>query len=460
MALESCDALSFVQSLAPSWHKSQQVILSEVIRALQERPTLCPTDIARSLPPGPHAKEPCSLHSRFKRLDRFLSNDRLDEGGIFARCFYLTCRFGSDPPQSVEDPPILPLLLDTTYYEPFAALIASVPCGGRGLPIALTTYHRYRLEACFPHSSVESHLSQNLIEEQFIDYVWSLVTPTLQTVAVADRGFARASLFRSLLDRKRDFVIRFDPDTWLFLPDGSSGAVEEVLPLKPGQCRWIAKGWYHKEDRVPIAVLALWEEGQEEPWYLATTLKDPNSVEVLYRWRARIECGNRDEKTGVILREGGDDHQLRSTLHLHRLLLAIVCLHWLAAISGLQAYHDLPEAKPDTPNTSEPATPLEQALPNSDNLKLLKEGPAQPPEVVPHRGPTPKLPSWMKPFAVRGPLSYVRLGMEILRAKAEDLSHLVRRAIRWVGIYLWIWRPKWRPWQVRYRLNHWWPLPS
>jgi len=301
-------------------------------------------------------------------------------------------------------------------------------------------------------------LSQNLIEEKFIEYVWSLITPTVRTVLVADRGFARGSLMRWLLDRGRDFVIRFDSDTHLSLPDGTSGAVKEVLAIKPGQSHWIAKGWYGKDDHVPISALAIWEEGQEEPWYLATSLKDPNTVEKLYRWRGRIECGYRDEKTGVILREGGDDHKLRSVLHLHRLLLAILSLHWLAAISGLQAHHDLPES--DAPNASEPTTRLEEASPNTDSLELLRQGPAQPPPAIPHRGPTPKLPPWMKRFAVRGPLSHVRLGMEILRAKAEDLTRLVRRAIRWVGIYLWIWPPRWRPWQIRYRLNHWWPLPS
>ncbi len=57
----------------------------------------------------------------------------------------------------------------------------------------------------------------------------------------------------------------------------------------------------------------------------------------------RIEAGNRDDKTGVILREGGDQHQLSSVLHLHRLLLANLCLHWLAALTGLQAQHDLPD---------------------------------------------------------------------------------------------------------------------
>jgi hypothetical protein len=297
-------------------------------------------------------------------------------------------------------------------------------------------------------------LSQNLIEEQLLDYVWSFLTPTLRGVVVADRGFARASLFCRLGDLKRDFDIRFDASTWLHLPDGTAGPAEEVAPVRPGQRCWLPEAAYGKEERVPVAVLAVWDPSQKEPWYLATSLQDPDTTETLYRWRMRIECGNRDEKSGVILREGGDRHRLTAVLHLHRLLLANLCTHWLAALAGLQAYHDLPASQPVSPG----AASLERALPNTTAVDLLAQGPAQPPPVIPHRGPTPKLPAWMRPFAVRGHLSYVRLGMEILRAK--DFALLVRRAVRWLAIYLWIWCPLWRPWQIRYRLQHWWPLPT
>lgn len=500
MALEYCDALTFVQALAPTWRKTQQVILAQVIQALQERPSLCPTDIARSLPPGPHASPQRPLHGRLKRLGRFLANPRLDEAAIFVRWLRLTWRFCADLPEPPPGAPILPLLLDTTYFEPFAALVVSVPCGSRGLPIAFTTYHRQTLEACFPpqktwptyessvcppaagkqrqvapaSSVVQPWWSQNLLEEHLLDYVWSFLCPALRTVLVADRGFARAALFQHLLAQQREFVIRFDAETWLTLPDGTAGAAKEVLALQPGQRRWLPQAYYGKEERVPIAVLAVWDPGQQEPWYLASCLPDPGTVEVLYRWRMRIECGNRDEKTGVILREGGDEHRLLAVRHLHRLLLANFCTQWLAALTGLQAYHDLPlnaKAKADNALASSPLapasssaaatpapTPLEQALPNTEDMELLAQGPAQPPPVIPHRGPTPPLPAWMRRFAVRGHLSYVRLGMEILRAL--DLGSLVRRAVRWLAIYAWTWRPMWRPWQIRYRLKNWWPLPT
>lgn len=478
MPLEYCDALTAVQALTLTWRKSQQVMLAQIIRALLERPSLCPTDLARALPAGPHSQAPQSLHGRLKRLNRFLVNPRLDEATILVQWLHLSYHFGLDVPDAPAGPPLLPLLLDTTYFEPFAALIFSVPCGGRSLPVAFTTYHRHTLHACFPPGDtwptyataitppaqrrhhrappaaarVRPWVSQNRIEEHLVDYLWSFLSPGLHGVVVADRGFARASFFRWLAAKHRRFAIRFKADTWLYGPDGVGGPAQQVVPLQPGQQRWLPQAYYGQEERVPVAVLALWEVGQEEPWYIATNLPDAQTTETVYRWRTRIESSNRDEKTGVLLREGGDTHQLKQVLPLHRLLLAVFCLQWVVALIGLQGRRDL--AQPAAPP---PPEPLEQARPDADPAAFWEQGPAAPPPVVPHRGPRSPLPVWMRRFAARGPLSYVRLGLEILRT--PDLADLVRRAVRWLALFTWRWRPNWRPWQERYRLAHWWPLP-
>ena len=48
----------------------------------------------------------------------------------------------------------------------------------------------------------------------------------------------------------------------------------------------------------------------------------------------------------------------------------------------------------------------------------------------------------------------MRLGLEVLRA--PDLSAILHRMVHWVGLYLWTFRPDWRPWHIRYRLRSWW----
>jgi hypothetical protein len=189
----------------------------------------------------------------------------------------------------------------------------------------------------------------------------------------------------------------------------------------------------------------------KDPWYLATNLPTAQVTEACYRWRMRIKAGNRDDKTGVVLRKGGDDHQLTAPLHVHRLLLANLCLHWLAALTGLQAHHDLA-----APQAVAPA--LETVAPDCHDLDLLDHRPALPPSVIPHRSPHLRLPHWMQRFAVRGYLSYVRLGMEILRDPC--LTLLVRRMVRWLGLYFWTLRPFWLPATAATASKHWWPVPD
>ncbi len=452
------EILSFVQHLAPTWRTPQQASLAQLVAALLDRPSLCLTNLARGLP---RADQP--LHGRLKRLTRWLDNPRLDELAFVARFLALSYRFGADVPDQPATRPLLPILLDTTYFQPFAALIASVPCGARALPVAFTTYHRHTLHACFPPTAswpgfagaaappaaaeAKPFRSQNQIEMRLITLVFHLLSPALRGVLVADRGFARADLFAWLRSQRWAFVIRIDGDTWVYPdPAGPGQPAKKALAVAPGERRWVVGGAYQQTERVPVNLLAVWDEGQEEPWYLATTVERADWTETLYRWRMRIEGGNRDEKTGVLLREGGDAHALTNLLHLHRVLLGLVVAHWLCALTGLQAYRDLT-------NEARDAGALAQAPPMSDRLELLDEGPATAPPPMPHRWKAP-LPGWMRRFAVRGPVSYVRAGLEVLRTPA--LGSIVRRLVHWLGIYLWTRTPHWRPHQLRYRLGHWW----
>lgn len=298
--------------------------------------------------------------------------------------------------------------------------------------------------------------SQNQIEEELVGDLVALVSLALQGITVADRGFARASFFRFHQARTRFFVIRFDAQTHIRLPAPlapnrpAEGLPAAVLGLRPDAQVWCPEAVYGAEDQVPISLLGVWDAGQAEPWYLATNLPRAEPTEVAYRWRMRLECSNRDEKTGVILRAGGDNHALESVLHLHRLLLALGAVEWLCALVGLQALDDLPQAT----SAPLPAPAPVGALADLSDPAALAHGPAVPPPVVPHRGARPKPPAWLKRFVAWGPLSSVRLGWEVLAA--SDLRTVVQRLTRWLAAYLWSWIPLWCPHQLRYRLHAWW----
>jgi hypothetical protein len=308
-------------------------------------------------------------------------------------------------------------------------------------------------------STPKRYLSQNQIESDFLDYVFGMISPALRPVLVADRGFARAELFRELQALGRDFVIRMDAETHIRIPEvlgeglPTEGRPGEVLGLREGDRVFCPLAWYGKEDQVPVSLLAMWGKGYKEPWYLVGSM-DSQETEVLYRWRMRLEATNRDEKTGVLLREKGDHHDLSNSLHFHRLMLALASAEWLCALTGLQAWNDLPKeaASCQTCLPHQFASP--KPLPSWMSDLEPEEGPVSPPPVIPHRGKTPRLPSWIRPFAARGMLSYVRLGLEILRC--PDPPPILHHMLRWLASYLWIWTPLWRPHQIRYRLAHWW----
>jgi hypothetical protein len=63
----------------------------------------------------------------------------------------------------------------------------------------------------------------------------------------------------------------------------------------------------------------------------------------------------------------------------------------------------------------------------------------------------------MKHFAACSPLSYVRLGLEVLQA--ADLRFVVHHLVQWLAAYLWPWLPPWFPSQLRYRFLYWWTDP-
>lgn len=473
MAISYNDLLSFVQHFAPTWRKIQHVNLALLLSSLLECQTLCLSDLARAYP---SPTQP--LHGRLKRLMCFLDNPNLDEAALFLRFLKLAYRFGENLPNAHT---ILPIIIDTTYFGPFALLVASVPCGSRALPVAFTTYHRRQLKACFPpkHSRPRpnenpfplrperehrnppsaslptSFPSQNQIEEELIDYLFDLISSALRPVLVADCGFARASLFLSLQAKGRDFVIRVDAQTHVHIQSDDGQYVEKelssLIKLQPGERKWYPNAFYTRDQKVAVNILAVWDKGQREPWYLATSLRDPAQVESMYRWRMRLECTNRDKKTGVLLRRSGDKHAIRSLMHMHRLLLVLAVAEWLCALTGLEAHRELSASDEDDGSSESMHMPNKE---QQEENKTNEDGPSLPPPVVPHRGARSRLPNWKRPFAVRGDLSYVRVGFEVLRT--AGFVEIVRRLLCWLEDYLWLWTPPWRPYQIRYRLKHWW----
>ena len=171
--------LSFCNQLVPTWRKSQRVNLALLAQAIHRRRSLVLTDLARAYPLPNRRKVPQPKHGllhRLKRVWRFLANPRPDPSALMLRLTRLSCSVCRTPGL------LLPVLVDLTYFEPFAVLSANVPRGGRALPVAWRAFRR--------DLRGEPELSQNHIIEGLLAQMLARIAPTIQTVIVADREFA------------------------------------------------------------------------------------------------------------------------------------------------------------------------------------------------------------------------------------------------------------------------------
>jgi len=310
----------FCNEIAAEWHKRQRVNLALTMNAILVRRSLTLSHLAQHfpVPAQPRVRSPKhGLWHRLKRLRRFLCNPRLKLEQVYQRLTHLALVVTDAPGM------LVPVLLDLTYLQPYAFVVASVSRGGRALPIGWHAFRRNLAD--------EDTDSQNQLIDRFIAQVLTRIPRTLTAVVVADREFARASFLRALQGLKRDFVVRVDRETWVAHPTycGPMGA----LASGPGmRMRWLPQASYGQSERVPINLLVVWKRGYTEPWLLATSLCDPKQALALYRSRMKIEHGFRDWKTHL---------RLRGTLHAQNvayvkgLMTVLALLYWFICLCGL-----------------------------------------------------------------------------------------------------------------------------
>jgi hypothetical protein len=319
--LRTKTVLAFCHEVALGWRKTQVVNLANAVMALLERKTLVLSHLAQQLPRSNRigsrqARHP--LWHQLKRLRRFLSNPRLKIEALFRSFTALSLTVSDEPGLR------LPVLLDITYMAGYSFLVGSVPKHGRALPIAWDAFRR--------DLAGEQHTSQNIIVDDLVRTAFCNVPETVEAVLVADREFARASLFRFIKRLKRHFVIRVDSQTWIRHAD-YNGALGD-MGLRPGdEPRWLPGALYGKTEQEPVSILAIWQQGYDEPWLLATNLTDAEAVFPLYHQRMKIEHGFRDWKHHL---------RLKGTLIAKRvdlvkgLMTVMAVLYWLIALFGLR----------------------------------------------------------------------------------------------------------------------------
>jgi hypothetical protein len=182
----------------------------------------------------------------------------------------------------------LALAVDATALgERFVVLAVSVVYRGCAIPVAWTV-----LPANQPHAWRREWV-------RMLRQVRRALPPTLTVIVLADRGLYARWLYRRIVRLGWHPVLRIKAGG-TFRPQAST----RFLPLRtfapqPGT-RWQGQGTacVKYPSRLACTLLACWEEGYTEPWFILTDLPPESSAACWYGLRAWIEQGFKVTKRG------------------------------------------------------------------------------------------------------------------------------------------------------------------
>src|SRR5215210_8086489 len=338
-----------INAAAPFLAPTQTANLALLVSAILKKRTLCLSELARAYPTPKERRVASPKHDllhRIKRLWRFTNNERVDALGVqLALVPHTIVRLGF--------PRLLGLAIDWTFFETtlpsgqrmrYQVLRIAVPRKGRALPLLQLAYDR---------DNLSPNKSQNQIEQEALLAVLGALPMGVRPVVLADRGFHRASFIAWLARHQLHYVVRIRKGSCITEKDGRRWKLGEE-GLKIGEVRFmegVRYGLYHERPReLSINVALCWRISKsraknprrkqpEEPWYLATSLKNAKSAASWYWQRGWIEQSFKDSKS----RFGLAQVRIGCPERLSRLLMALsLALTWLT-LMGLPESGLLPE---------------------------------------------------------------------------------------------------------------------
>jgi hypothetical protein len=214
--------------------------------------------------------------SALKRFYRWVHGDKLDDLACWsALAGRALAHTGRRPLVAVDW---------TEWHSGLRVLSAAVCVGTRAVPVLVQAFSRTELPR-----------SQNTRENTFVQMLARLSVHAQRSVLIFDRGFRRISLIRELGWLSQPFIIRLAAKVQA--SGEHSVGLLSAHPLRPGQrvdLGWCALG---QTKPVRVRVIGVWATGQDEPWWLATTLTcSARRVAAYYDRRMGIEEHFRDSK--------------------------------------------------------------------------------------------------------------------------------------------------------------------
>lgn len=174
--------------------------------------------------------------------------------------------------------------------------------------------------------------STSLKQLALLAYVYSLLPPNVTVLLVGDNEFGAVEVQKRLQKWGWQYVLR-QKGQYLVLAFGQRTARRlDSLVMQAGEMTWLFRCRFTKLHLWRTNLLAYWQPGEKEAWFLATNLPQPQLVLRAYRRRMWIE-----EMFGDLKGHGFDleSTHLRHFMRLSRLTLAVVLLYvWLLSFGS------------------------------------------------------------------------------------------------------------------------------
>ena len=309
--------LAWVLSVCSALRKSQAKTLAALVGAAVPTQRVTLANVGRAM----NGKARCK--HKIKRAGRFIANPRVTIAdamtGVIARL-------------AKRDAPLV-VALDWVEVRNLHTLVAAAVVEGRSVPLVWHSYPEWELAK-----------SQNNLEEGLIRLLRSLVPQRVRIILLADLGFGRTELARTLLGMVNvSFVIRIKPQVKVHHPKFEGKLVD--YPVKKGMRRVLRGAQFRAKDPVGLNVVIRWKKGLPEhrdgAWFLVTDLSKGTAIELteLYGKRMGVEEFFRDAKSvrnGCALRHT----QVTKADRFDRLVLVLVLAHLLLTGLGLRAMRE------------------------------------------------------------------------------------------------------------------------
>ena len=222
----------------------------------------------------------CEKHG-IKQVDRLVGTDKVNMEELFRELCH----------RVVEKRKEILVSLDWTEYDytdQSRVTINMITSHGRATPLVWLTAVK---------SEMKSRRSK--YEKKVLRLLKASVPEGTKVIVTADRGFSSIDLFAYMKERLGwHYITRTKENVEVYDDAHTLGRKIKELRLVRGSAPRVLRGVHLTKKKYPLpALVAVWDRGMKEPWYLATSLNClPEWVVAYYGRRFTCEEQYRDEK--------------------------------------------------------------------------------------------------------------------------------------------------------------------